>query len=416
MKKQPSMNVGMVGHVDHGKTTLVAALSGVWTDQHSEEVKRGITIKLGYADTEFRKCPLCDEPECYTVEKVCPIHKEETEHIRTVSFVDSPGHESLMATMLSGAALMDGAVLVIAASEPCPQPQTKEHLMALDIVGVKNIIIVQNKIDLVEKETLMEHHNQIKQFVKGTVAENAPIIPVSAQRGVNIDVLIEAIIKHMPESTRDPTKPVRMYVARSFDVNKPGTVIDNLVGGVVGGSLSEGKLHVGMNIELRPGRKVEHEGITRWVPISTSIVEIRAGDVKVEEATPGGLIGVSTLLDPSMTKSDSLVGQIAGEAGTLPPTWDEFELEVKLLERVVGTSVEADVKPLSTSEPLMLNVGTATTVGIITGVKNRKKGSRATVKLKRPVCAQEGDRVAISRRIGSRWRLIGVGIMRAKKK
>ncbi|MHC1588895.1 MAG: translation initiation factor IF-2 subunit gamma, partial [Methermicoccaceae archaeon] len=182
MKGQPSMNIGMVGHVDHGKTTLVAALSGVWTDQHSEEVKRGITIKLGYADTEFRRCPLCDEPECYTVDEVCPTHGEKTELIRTVSFVDSPGHESLMATMLSGAALMDGAVLVIAATEPCPQPQTKEHLMALDIVGVKHIVIVQNKIDLVEREALMEHYHQIKQFVKGTVAENAPIIPVSAQR------------------------------------------------------------------------------------------------------------------------------------------------------------------------------------------------------------------------------------------
>lgn len=416
MKGQPSMNIGMVGHVDHGKTTLVAALSGVWTDQHSEEVKRGITIKLGYADTEFRRCPLCDEPECYTVEEVCPTHGEKTELIRTVSFVDSPGHESLMATMLSGAALMDGAVLVIAATEPCPQPQTKEHLMALDIVGVKHIVIVQNKIDLVEREVLMEHYHQIKQFVKGTVAENAPIIPVSAQRGVNIDVLIEAMVKHIPEPSRDPSKPARMYVARSFDVNKPGTAIDDLVGGVIGGSLSEGKLRVGADIELRPGRKVEHEGTTTWTPITTRIVEIRAGNASVEEATPGGLIGVGTLLDPSMTKSDSLVGQIAGDVGTLPPTWEKFDLEVRLLERVVGTSVEADVKPLSTSEPLMLNVGTATTVGVITGIKNRKKGSIATITLKRPVCAPEGARVAISRRIGSRWRLIGVGTLKAKEK
>ncbi|HDH28209.1 MAG TPA: translation initiation factor IF-2 subunit gamma, partial [Euryarchaeota archaeon] len=124
----------MVGHVDHGKTTLTQALSGVWTDVHSEELKRGISIRLGYADATFRKCPKCDEPTCYTTEKKCPVDGSKTEVLRTVSFVDSPGHETLMATMLSGGALMDGAVLVIAANESCPQPQTKEHLMALDVI------------------------------------------------------------------------------------------------------------------------------------------------------------------------------------------------------------------------------------------------------------------------------------------
>jgi len=110
----------MVGHVDHGKTTLVKALSGVWTDTHSEEVKRGISIRLGYADSPFMKCPKCPEPYCYTVEKTCPNCDEKTVEHRTVSFVDAPGHETLMATMLSGAAIMDGAVLVIAANEDCP--------------------------------------------------------------------------------------------------------------------------------------------------------------------------------------------------------------------------------------------------------------------------------------------------------
>ncbi|MDD1764795.1 MAG: GTP-binding protein, partial [Candidatus Methanomethyliaceae archaeon] len=146
-KRQPECNIGLTGHVDHGKTTLVAALSGVWAAHHSEELKRGITIKLGYADTVFRKCPKCALPECYTTKKTCPIHGEETEFLRKVSFVDAPGHESLMATMLSGAALMDGAILIISAAEECPQPQTREHLVALDIIGVKDIVVVQNKID-----------------------------------------------------------------------------------------------------------------------------------------------------------------------------------------------------------------------------------------------------------------------------
>ncbi|MCX8169568.1 MAG: GTP-binding protein, partial [Candidatus Methanomethyliaceae archaeon] len=108
--KQPECNIGLTGHVDHGKTTLVAALSGVWAARHSEELKRGITIKLGCADTTFRKCPECPPPECFTTKEICPIHNIPTIFLRKISFVDAPGHESLMATMLSGAALMDGAI------------------------------------------------------------------------------------------------------------------------------------------------------------------------------------------------------------------------------------------------------------------------------------------------------------------
>ena len=155
---QPEVNIGLVGHVDHGKTTLVQALSGDWTDQHSEEMKRGISIRLGYADATLRRCPDCAEPECYTVEETCPEHGVDTDVVRTVSFVDAPGHETLMATMLSGASIMDGAVLVVSATEDVPQAQTEEHLMALDIIGIENIVIAQNKIDLVDDERARENY------------------------------------------------------------------------------------------------------------------------------------------------------------------------------------------------------------------------------------------------------------------
>lgn len=408
---QSVVNIGIVGHVDHGKTTLVKALSGAWTDRHSEEIKRGISIRLGYADVVLRKCPNCSEPDCYTTKEICEKCGAKSEMLRPISFVDSPGHETLMATMLSGAALMDGALLVIAANEQCPQPQTKEHLMALNIVGIKNIVIIQNKIDIVPREKVLENYNQIKAFVKGTLAEHAPIIPVSAQQNANIDLVIEAIEKYIPTPKRDLEKPPIMFVARSFDVNKPGTKPDNLVGGVIGGSLSCGRLHSGDEIELHPGRKVEAGGTVKWVPIRTSITTILAGGEEVEEAIPGGLIGIGTKLDPFLTKSDALVGQVAGFPGLIPPTIDGFVMETKLLQRVVGVSGEHKVEPIHSNEPLMLNLGTATTIGVVTSARSND----AEVKLKRPVCADKGAHIAISRRVGARWRLIGSGILKEFK-
>ena len=403
---KPEVNIGMVGHVDHGKTTLVKALSGIWTDQHSEEVKRGISIRLGYADATFRKCPSCPEPDAYTVEEKCPHCGMQTQFLRTVSFVDSPGHETLMATMLCGAAIMDGAVLVISANEPCPQPQSKEHLMALNISGIDKIVIVQNKIDLMTREQVMEHYQQIKDFVKGTVAENAPIIPISAQQNLNVDLVIQAIEETIPTPPRDTEKPPLLKIARSFDINRPGASPDSLKGGVIGGSLSQGLLHVGDKIEICPGRLVDYEGRKQWIPIQTKVMTLLAGKQVLEEIGPGGLMGLGTQLDPIMTKSDALVGQVAGEPGKLPPARNSFTMNMQLLERVVGVTDESSVEPIHSSEPLMLNVGTATTVGV---VSSAREGGVVQVQLKRPVCAERGDRVAVSRRIGARWRLIGVG-------
>ena len=408
---QPVVNIGIVGHVDHGKTTLVKALSGVWTDRHSEEIKRGISIRLGYADIVLRRCPNCSEPECFTVKEVCEICGAKTNVLRSISFVDSPGHETLMATMLSGAALMDGALLVIAANENCPQPQTKEHLMALNILGIKNIIIIQNKIDIVPREKVLENYNQIKAFVKGTVAENAPVIPVSAQQNANIDLVIEAIEKYIPTPEHDLKKSPLMFVARSFDINRPGTLPEDLKGGAIGGSLNCGIFMPGDEIEMRPGRKVETGGTVKWVPIKTVITTIHAGKDELEEARPGGLIGIGTKLDPSITKSDALVGQVAGIPGKLPPTIEGFVMETKLLERVVGVSDESTVEPIRSNEPLMLNLGTATTIGVVTSARPMD----AEVKLKRPICADKGSHIAISRRVGARWRLIGSGVLKEYK-
>jgi translation initiation factor 2 subunit 3 len=402
--RQPEVNIGLVGHVDHGKTTLVQALSGEWTDQHSEEMKRGISIRLGYADATFRHCPDLDEPERYTVEEECPDGSP-SEHLRTVSFVDAPGHETLMATMLSGASIMDGAVLVIGANEPVPQAQTEEHLMALDIIGIENIVIAQNKIDLVDREQALRNYEQIEEFVEGTVAEDAPIVPISAQQNVNMDLLIQTVEETIPTPERDPDTDARLQVARSFDINRPGTTWEDLTGGVLGGSLTQGQLEVDDEIEIKPGREIEEGGQSEYHPVETTVRSLQAGGEFVDEVSPGGLLGVGTGLDPSLTKGDALAGQVAGPPGSLPPTHEAFTMDVELFDRIVG---EGDVEEISTGEPLMMTIGTATTVGAVTSARD----GECEVNLKRPVCAAEGAKIAINRRVGARWRLIGVGTLR----
>jgi translation initiation factor 2 subunit 3 len=406
--KQPEVNVGTIGHVDHGKTTLVQALTGVWASRHSEELKRGITIKLGYADMAIYKCPKCEPPKNYSTQPICPSCGSKATFVRAVSFVDAPGHEALMATMLSGAAIMDGAILVVAADELCPQPQTREHLAAADAIGIKNIIVVQNKIDIVDEKRARKSYEEIKNFVKGTVAEDAPIIPVSAQRGVNIDVLLQAIEEFIPTPKRDETKPPLMYIVRSFDINKPGTIIEKMEGGVIGGTILQGKFKIGEELEIRPGIAIEKEGRNAYNPLFSEVASLQAGGRKVDEAYCGGLVGIGTLLDPSYSKADGLTGNIIGKAGMLPPTLSELTLETQILERAVGTKELAQIEEVSMNETLLLHAGAAITVGKVSSVRKDK----VTLKLTRPVCAQTGSRVALSRKLAGRWRLIGYGMIR----
>jgi translation initiation factor 2 subunit 3 len=278
LPSQPTVNIGLVGHVDHGKTTLTKALSGIWTDTHSEERKRGISIKLGYADTAFYKTK---DGVFYPSGRHPEGEKDSKEDLqRVVSFVDAPGHETLMAIMITGASIMDGALLMVAANETCPQPQTREHLMALNISGIKNIIVVQNKIDLVSKERAIESYNEIKEFLKDTVAENSPVIPVSAHHDVNLDVLIEAIESTIPTPDRSSDTRSVMHVARSFDINRPGTRPAKMRGGVIGGSIVEGEFKIGDEIEIGPGRKIEKGSKTHWEPISATVSSMQVDCVE----------------------------------------------------------------------------------------------------------------------------------------
>jgi translation initiation factor 2 subunit 3 len=400
---QPCINIGTSGHVDHGKTTLIEAITGVWTSGHSEELRRGITIKVGYADAAFYKCPSCKPPSNYSVQPKCNLCDSDAQLTRVVSFVDSPGHESLMANMLSGGALMDGSILVIAANEKVPQPQTREHLLALQVLGIKNIVIVQNKVDLVEKEKAIENYNQIIEFVGGSVAEKAPIIPISAQHRINIDALIENIEKYIPTPERINNNTGIMHILRSFDINKPGTPIKNIKGGALGGALIQGEFETGSEIEILPG--IYNEKKNKYEPIFSEIASLATGAGIVDKVKPGGLVAIGSKLDPSFIKSDSLIGSVIGKPNSLPDTVEEMSIDINLFDTAVGTQDMVKVEPVKNKESLRLNIGTAVTTGTVTGSKN----NRIEIRVKKPVCLMEKSKVAISRRIADRWRLIGAG-------
>ena len=387
----PELNVGVVGHIDHGKTTLLSKITGKFADTHSEELKRGITIKLGYAELTIYK----DGNKFMSEKKGIPQ--------RYVSFIDAPGHEMLMATMLSGAATIDAAILVVAANEG-NKPQTKEHLLALQAKKIKNIIIAQNKIDLVSKEKALENYKTIKEFTKGTIAENSPIIPISAQQEINIDKILEELCKIEIPKREINTEPI-FLVARSFDINRPGTEIKKLKGGVLGGILKKGKLKVGDEIEIKPGLSIKKANQQIYQTLTTKILSLHKGAESVEEVLPGASISIETELDPYLTKTDSLTGCLVSLKGVLPEISHSIKIKSELFKEVLGTEEKKAVESLKTKEMLMLNVNTTITVGIIEKINKNE----VELSLKIPIVALKGDNVGMARNIDNHWRLIGFG-------
>eukprot|EP00931_Biecheleriopsis_adriatica_P041081 TRINITY_DN2351_c0_g2_i1.p1 TRINITY_DN2351_c0_g2~~TRINITY_DN2351_c0_g2_i1.p1 ORF type:complete len:467 (+),score=126.35 TRINITY_DN2351_c0_g2_i1:53-1453(+) len=420
ISRQATMNVGTIGHVAHGKSTIVKGLSGIHTVKFKAEKERNITIKLGYANAKVYKCddPEIEAPDCYTsfgssTADVLPHPvKGNWRLARHVSFVDCPGHDILMATMLNGAAVMDAALLMIAGNESCPQPQTAEHLAAVEIMRLKHIIILQNKVELIKEQQAQAQYEEIKKFVAGTAADSSPIIPISAVLKYNVDVICEYLCTQVPIPPRDFTSDPVMIIIRSFDVNRPGEEVVDLKGGVAGGSILKGVLKFGDEIEIRPGIvSKDSEGNMQCKPIRSCIMSLLAEKNSLQFAVPGGLIGVGTKVDPTLTRADRLVGHVLGHPGKLPSIYIEIEVKFYLLRRLLGVKTDGDnkagkVSKLKKGEIIMVNIGSTAAGGRVLGIK---ENDYAKVTLTNPVCTQDGDKVALSRRIDKHWRLIGWG-------
>ncbi|KAJ4297217.1 eukaryotic translation initiation factor 2 subunit gamma [Collariella sp. IMI 366227] len=419
--RQATINIGTIGHVAHGKSTVVKAISGVQTVRFKNELIRNITIKLGYANAKIYKCdsPECPRPTCYrahtgyyvTSRKRAPgfaTRRLERRISPWCAFVDCPGHDILMSTMLSGAAVMDAALLLIAGNESCPQPQTSEHLAAIEIMKLDKIIILQNKVDLMREEAAKQHYESILKFIRGTVAGKSPIIPISAQLKFNIDAINDAIVNTIPIPPRDFSMDPHMIVIRSFDVNKPGSEIDELKGGVAGGSILHGLLKLGDEIEIRPGIvSRDDKGNLKCTPIISRIVSLNSEANDLKYAVPGGLIGVGTRIDPTLCRADRLVGFVLGLKGRLPEIYSEIEINFYLLRRLLGVRTadgkQAKVDKLAKNEVIMVNIGSTSTGAKVVAIKK----DAAKLQLTSPACTNIGEKVALSRRIEKHWRLIG---------
>lgn len=445
ISRQATINVGTIGHVAHGKSTVVKALSGVQTVRFKTELERNITIKLGYANAKiYQGKPIGggDSPDASSEsaegegESSTPLvqgplytsrgssHADtfvdqgrEYSLRRHVSFVDCPGHDILMATMLNGAAVMDAALLLVAGNETCPQPQTSEHLAAVEIMRLQHILILQNKVDLVKPDAAAAQQEQIKKFVAGTVADSAPILPISAVLKYNMDVVCEYLVRKIPLPVRDFCSQPRLIVIRSFDVNRPGQDVKHLQGGVAGGSILQGVLRVGDEIEVRPGIVNKQGDKMVCSPIYSKIRSLYAEQNDLQFAVPGGLIGVGTRIDPTLTRADRLVGQVLGLAGQLPAVFAEIEISYYLLRRLLGVKTsdggkQAKVQKLTKSEILMVNIGSTATGGRV----HACKADLAKIALTQPVCTEEGEKIALSRRVDKHWRLIGWGQIRKGSK
>lgn len=303
--------LGLVGHVANGKTTIVKALTGVETRRDSSETSTGKTTKLGYACCTFWQCPGCLKHYSTgkdTTFKLCDKCGIEMNITRHISFVDCPGHHSYISTMIRGGTVMDGAIIVTDVRSEHLQPQTIEHLAILEMMGVKNTLVVQNKVDLAEKGVCAKNFVMLQEELKQTVAERAPVIPLSAQTGKNIDRLIEYIYKMTTVDRLPRDKYPVMSVIRSFDVNRPGIPEDQKKGGVLGVvTRGDKSFKVGDTICIRPSK-----GLT------AKILSIQTEKESNDQTERGCLHGIGTDLPPEITQADRLVGCLAGFAEDLP--------------------------------------------------------------------------------------------------
>lgn len=382
---QPELNIGAIGSVGHGKTQLIKILTGINTVRFEKEKEQNITIKLGYANLKIYK----------NEDGILTTDENNATLVKWASFVDCPGHDAYMSTMISGASIFDAVILLIAANEKCPMPQTVQHLKALQIMGnridKRNLVIVQNKLDLVSKEEALQNYNDIRKFTKNTIMEGVPVIPVCAIKGFGINNLLEYICKF--KRNYNDNKISTMQIIRSFDVNKPGIPLDKIKGGVIGGTIINGSFKINDKIVIYPGFSTDEIR-----PIKTEILSLEfSPDVPINIASRGGLVGIGTTIDPYLTKSNRMVGQIVFLENTVN---DDYKLFKKLsFDYILYDQKEND--NFSKNEEILVHIGSNNIIGKIKNCKD----NHIKIYLNKSVFAAKDDIISISKKIDNKWKM-----------
>lgn len=410
IKNQAIINVGCIGHVSNGKSTLVKQMTGIKTQKFKSEQEKNITINLGYANCKIFHSENTDEYQyCSSkVENVKDSEGNDMKLIHHISFVDCPGHESYMSNMLSGTSVIDMAFLVEAANaKEVPQPQTMEHLVAIQNTNIKDVVVIQNKCDLVNREDLITNKNQIDYFIDEFLDEEIPVIPLIAQTGSNIEYVGKYLANNLTNYEKDINLNLQINIIRTFDINKPQDLVSTLKGGVLGGTIVTGILNAGDVIQISPGI-CNRQSDGKWSvrPLYTTVKSIYSEKTKMDFAIPGGLLGIGTDLDPSFCKSNNLVGQIVTHPNENLDITAEIEVEHKVFKRI-----DKSERKINIGEILKLGILAKNVQGIVTKA-NKKK---IWIRLGLPVCINDSS-ISIMKKINDSYKLFGIGSITNFKK
>ncbi len=387
VRTKPHMNIGTIGHIDHGKTTLTAAISHVLylkglakkslnvneIDNAPEEKTRGITINVHHSEYETDK--------------------------RHYAHIDCPGHIDYIKNMITGSAQMDGAILVVSAADG-PMPQTYEHILLAKQVGVPAMVVFLNKVDMVDDKEMTDLvETEVRELLTkhGFPGKEIPVIRGSALKALEatsledeavkpILELLDAIDTYFPDPVRDVDKPFLMPIEDIFSIEGRGTVVT--------GRVERGKIKLNEEVEIIGYRPT----------VKTVVTGIEMFNKSMDESTAGDNVG---LLLRGIKKEDVRRGQIVAKPGSITPH-TEFEAEVYILTKEEG----GRHTPFFTGYKPQFYIRTADVTGEVTlaeGVEMVMPGDNVkfTVKLIVPVALDEGSRFAI--REGGRT--VGAGVV-----
>lgn len=334
--------LGTAGHIDHGKTSLVKALTGIDTDRLKEEKARGITIELGFAHLELPS----------------------GQHL---GIVDVPGHEKFVKNMVAGAAGIDLVCLVIAADEGV-MPQTREHLDICTLLGIRHGLVALTKIDMVDEEWLEMVSEDVAEYLAGSFLEGAPIVPVSSQTGQGLDQLTAALDELAAEiEQRAAGGPFRLPADRVFTMHGFGTVIT--------GTALDGVVEVGQEVMVYP------QGL------ATRVRGLQVHNQEVNQARRGQRTAMNL---QGLEKADIKRGDVVAEPGTLSPSmW--LDLQVDVLPEIP--------RPLKHRSPVRFHSGTAEIMGRLMLLDRDEllpgQSALCQVRLDSPVAVMTGDRYVL---------------------